>query len=263
MKINIWSFGVLIAAVLLGGCTSTFPSVDRTTAGIFLEDFDADTRNGAIFLVSRSLTDEGVALLKLYEGEVLCPNSSDRTHCPYNDSSDYCTIGHGHLIAKAACEDLTEDLELMGFTNGISDERAEEILKADLAIAQMALERHTTAPGSEQEGATINGYQYDALTSFIYNVGTSNFSSSTLLKRIKDREDIKGNAEIEKQFKRWNKSNGQFVQGLLNRRIREVEHFFKNFGVPSEEESDQRSIDLKSAEIDDDSIDIRIGEVVE
>ncbi|EOW2370912.1 lysozyme [Cronobacter sakazakii] len=63
--------------------------------------------------------------------------------------------------------------------------------------------------------------QFDALVSFTYNVGSRNFSTSTLLKKL-NRGDFAGAAD---EFPRWNKSRGKVLNGLVRRRAAERELF--------------------------------------
>jgi len=65
--------------------------------------------------------------------------------------------------------------------------------------------------------------QFNALVSFAYNVGTGNFASSTLLKKVnKNPNDL----TIKAEFLRWNKANGKVINGLTNRRIEEADLYF-------------------------------------
>lgn len=75
-----------------------------------------------------------------------------------------------------------------------------------------------------------------ALVSFAYNVGTTAFAKSTLLKIIKqNKNNLK---DIEIQFKRWNKTNGKVLEGLVSRRNAEFE-MYKN-GVLSQYSNAER-----------------------
>lgn len=73
----------------------------------------------------------------------------------------------------------------------------------------------------------LTQYQYDAISSLVYNIGIGAFSSSTLLKLL-NKGDFEG---ASKQFLRWTKfrnpSNGKLEdsQGLINRRIEEKQIF--------------------------------------
>lgn len=71
----------------------------------------------------------------------------------------------------------------------------------------------------------LNQNQFDALVSLVYNIGPTNFSSSTLLKKL-NAGDYQGAAD---QFLVWNKGrvNGKLVviKGLSNRRTAERQLF--------------------------------------
>jgi len=71
--------------------------------------------------------------------------------------------------------------------------------------------------------SNINQNQFNALVSFAYNVGTGNFASSTLLKKVnKNPNDL----TIKAEFLRWNKAGGKVINGLTNRRIDEADLYF-------------------------------------
>lgn len=63
----------------------------------------------------------------------------------------------------------------------------------------------------------LDYYQRAALISFVYNVGRTAFSESTLLKRINE-EDIDG---VMFEWMRWVNVNGNVVEGLKHRRMYE------------------------------------------
>lgn len=70
----------------------------------------------------------------------------------------------------------------------------------------------------------LNQNQFDALVSFVYNVGFANLKSSTLLKRIKQHVN---HNDISFQFSRWDKAwvSGalRVLPGLTRRRKEEAE----------------------------------------
>ena len=70
----------------------------------------------------------------------------------------------------------------------------------------------------------LNANQMSAIASFIYNLGATNFKSSTLLKLInKNSKD----PNIAAEFMKWNKANGKVMNGLTRRRQAESEIYFK------------------------------------
>jgi lysozyme len=71
--------------------------------------------------------------------------------------------------------------------------------------------------------SNLNQNQFNALVSFAYNVGTGNFSSSTLLKKVNKNPD---DLTIKAEFLRWNKAGGKVINGLTNRRNEEADLYF-------------------------------------
>ena len=71
--------------------------------------------------------------------------------------------------------------------------------------------------------SNLNQNQFNALVSFAYNVGTGNFSSSTLLKKVNKNPD---DLTIKDEFLRWNKAGGKVLNGLTNRRNEEADLYF-------------------------------------
>ena len=153
----------------------------------------------------------------------------------YNDSANFCTIGYGHLIKKAACNG-TEPQE---FLSGLTEPRGETLLVTDMASAQYTVMKSVQVPMSDG--------QYAALTDFVFNVGSSNFRNSTLLKSVNDKQDDR----VATQFRRWVLAGGKSFPGLVKRREREITLYFEGRPVPRA---------LPSAEEPTESIDIRVGE---
>lgn len=124
------------------------------------------------------------------------------------------TIGYGHTG-----KDVTE-----GMT--ITQEKAETLLKDDLKKYEEAVEKYVKVE--------VNQNQFDALVSFVYNVGSGSFSKSTLLKKL-NAGDYAGAAE---QFLVWNKAtvNGvkKELEGLTKRRQKERELFLVPFELVGE-----------------------------
>lgn len=77
---------------------------------------------------------------------------------------------------------------------------------------------------------SLNQNQIDALGSLVYNIGTTNFFNSTLLRAINSNAII-----VEDLFSRWNKGHVDGVltvlDGLTKRRKKEFELFKRNPNV--------------------------------
>jgi len=65
--------------------------------------------------------------------------------------------------------------------------------------------------------------QFNSLVSFAYNVGTGNFASSTLLKKVNINPN---DPSIKTEFLKWNKAGGVVVNGLNIRRNQEQINYF-------------------------------------
>lgn len=119
----------------------------------------------------------------------------------YLDTGGVWTIGYGHT-GEEVRRGLTIDLA-----------QAETWLTEDLREAEGYVSKLVKV------GLTQN--QFDALVSFVYNIGGTAFSKSTLLKKL-NAGDYEGAAN---QLLRWNKDNGKVIGGLTNRRKKERELF--------------------------------------
>jgi lysozyme len=86
-------------------------------------------------------------------------------------------------------------------------------LKQDVRDSEAAVKRLVTVPLSQ--------HQFDALVSFVFNVGAGALSKSTLLKKL-NAGDYQGAAG---EFLRWNKAGGKVLPGLTRRRSAERELF--------------------------------------
>ena len=113
------------------------------------------------------------------------------------------TIGYGHTGPEVKVGQVIDEAE------------AGRLLALDYQFAERATR--------ELVKVQLNQSQFDALVSFIFNVGYGNFSKSTLLKRINARAS---DDEIDRQFLRWTKSriNGKLriMGGLVVRREAEA-----------------------------------------
>lgn len=137
------------------------------------------------------VNDATLALIKLYEGF-----SPDVYIC----AAGYPTIGYGHMVREGE-----------NFSDGITQVWAEQLLRADVRVAERAVQRHITAPLTEN--------QYGALVSFTYNLGGGALQRSTL-RRVVNRE---GHADVPPQFMRWVYGRGRKLKGLVRRRAAEAE----------------------------------------
>ena len=147
---------------------------------------------------AKSVSTSGMALICSFEGLKLKA---------YDDGVGVWTIGFGTTI----------------YPNGIKVKKGDTCTEAQ-AKAYMAhdLKKFESAVNSAVT-VSINQNQFDALVSLAYNIGTSGFKNSTLVKKL-NAGDIRGAAA---QFDVWNKGGGKVMQGLVNRRAVERKLFEK------------------------------------
>ena len=157
------------------------------------------------------MSDDGINWLKDKEDKILDKQGyhiiyDDQTGKPVNTNEPLpkgATIGYGHLIKNG------ED-----FRNGISEAKATELLRTDIAIAERAVRDNITVPLTQN--------QFDALTSLAYNIGAKNFADSTVVKYVNNpnfHSSVYPN--LESAWKAWNRSQGEISNGLINRRQNE------------------------------------------
>jgi lysozyme len=148
--------------------------------------------------------DKGKQLFKKWEGLV--------AHV-YNDSGGQPTIGIGHLLTQS--ERISGKIVINGkacqYHDGLTEEQCWELLDQDLDGAENCVNAAVKVG--------LNQNQFDALVSFVFNVGKGAFLGSTLLQVLNQSKY----AEVPAQLKRWNKDNGHEVAGLTNRREKEIE----------------------------------------
>ena len=135
-----------------------------------------------------SLSAVGLVSLLGYEGY------SSQAYIPVK--GDVPTIGFG----------TTEGVKI-GDT--ITPEKAVERAYRDIYKTETAIHKCVNVPLTQKE--------YDAYTSLAYNIGTSAFCKSTLVKRLNARDYDGACSEI----KRWVYFKGKVNQGLVNRREKE------------------------------------------
>uniref|UniRef100_UPI001ABA81C9 lysozyme n=1 Tax=Bartonella raoultii TaxID=1457020 RepID=UPI001ABA81C9 len=99
--------------------------------------------------------------------------------------------------------------------------QAEELLCKDLRQFENTVAKAVTV--------SLNSWQFAALVSFCYNVGTTAFCNSTLLKKLNQGEYEAVPAELQK----WTKAGGKRLQGLVHRRVAEAGLWAKGAYVSS------------------------------
>lgn len=132
----------------------------------------------------------------------LIKNSEGLRLSAYQDSVGVWTIGYGATRTVVAGMSITVD-------------QAERMLQNDISRFEPGLDTLVKV--------SLNQHQWDALMSFVYNLGAGSLASSTLLKML-NAGDYAGAAD---QFLRWNKAGGNVLAGLTTRRTAERKMFLE------------------------------------
>jgi lysozyme len=134
--------------------------------------------------MAMKISAKGLDLIKKHEGLKLSAYI-----CP----AGKWTIGYGHT--RSARQGMV-----------ITREQADDLLRADVFDAEMQV-RALMIP--------LRQCQFDALVSFVFNVGAGNFRTSTMRRLILAGRPA---PEIADQFMRWVFIKGVRSNGLTNRR---------------------------------------------
>ena len=133
------------------------------------------------------ISDQGIALLIEREG---------KRNAVYLDTEGYPTVGVGHMDPTLVVGDVW------------TDEQVEEAFRKDLERFEKALNDNLTVD--------LQHYQYDALVSWLFNVGPGWASVSTLMRLINKKEFEKAAVEFDK----W-----RIPASIITRRNAEREQF--------------------------------------
>ena len=141
------------------------------------------------------ISDEGIELIKHFEG---CELEA------YKCAAGVWTIGYGYIKGVQEGDKWSAD-------------------KADFMLFK-ELEEEYEKYVNDYVNVPLNQCQYDALCSFVYNLGGNALKNSTLLIVLNS-----GNYEgVPEQIMRWNKAGGRVLAGLVRRRECEAELFKGN-----------------------------------
>ncbi len=140
------------------------------------------------------ISTHGLSLIREFEG--FCAE-------PYICAGGKLTIGYGHVLTNQESATLER----------ITREHAEQLLASDAEIAASVVRKAVKVPLTQN--------QFDALVSFVFNIGEGAFTKSTLLRLLNDNES----EAAANQFGRWVYASGRKLEGLIRRRNAEQKLF--------------------------------------
>lgn len=139
-----------------------------------------------------------IELAKRFEGFHRVPRTDPGRAHPYICPAGYWTIGYGHL-SESTHPPITES-------------EAEVYLAHDLQTALAATLRYCPVLATESEGRLA------AIVDFTFNLGAGRLQTSTLRRRINQRDWVASAAEL----RRWVYGGGRVLPGLVIRRDAET-----------------------------------------
>lgn len=137
------------------------------------------------------------ALCTRYEGPHDSDPDTDRLE-PEADPAGYITLGYGRLLRNPDTGEPLRDtangwrLARRQYPNGITKEHAKFLLASDLLDVKQQIFAHV-------DPESLTPAQLAALMSFVYNLGITAFTGSTLFQKVQ-QEGTKGPFELEFSF---------------------------------------------------------------
>lgn len=128
----------------------------------------------------------------------------------YRDPAGLPTIGVGHLLTRSELQSGKIKIgdDFVDWRNGLIDEQIMQLLDQDNNIAEKAV--------NDLVQVSLTDNQFDALVSFVFNIGVGAFKRSTLLRKLNAGDYD----SVPVQLRRWIYSAGRPI--LTGRREAEV-----------------------------------------
>ena len=143
---------------------------------------------------------KGIDLIKSFEGWYAKP---------YLDPIGIPTIGYGFTYYPDTKKRVTMN------DTPLTEQQGEDMLREVLKGYEQDVLRLVKVPLTQN--------QFDALVSFTFNLGATNLSKSTLLKKINKNPN---NPTIANEFAKWRLAGGKVLAGLERRRKAESDLYF-------------------------------------
>lgn len=141
---------------------------------------------------------QAIELAKRFEGFHRVPKNDPNRAYPYLCPAGFPTIGYGHLCTMDHPP--------------ITEAEAEVYLASDLQTALAATLRYCPVLTKEPEGRLA------AIVDFTFNLGAGRLQTSTLRRRVNQRDWIAAATEL----RRWIYGGGKVLPGLVARRAAEA-----------------------------------------
>lgn len=165
------------------------------------------------------IDDDGLTVLEEWEG---------RRPQAYDDGAGNLTIGIGHLLTKEELDSgkVQVNGEMVDWREGLNDQQINRLAAQDAKEAADVVRKHVKVP--------LGQNQFNALVSFVFNVGAGAFKGSGALKALNAGD----NEDFLRRLQLWNKAGGRVSAGLQKRRAYEAALF--QHGLTATEDKRQK-----------------------
>jgi len=187
--------------------------------------------------MKKRLSERGLALIAYYEASTSLKTRDGHVWYPggYDNIPDKYLKVYADPIATDPVPTVgfgTTSYDIKGLEIGHVYNEADVLRMFETTIGryEKAVNKHVTVP--------LNQNEFDALVSFVYNVGIAAFRDSTLLRLLNRSQRVLATNE----FHRWNKAGGKEREGLRKRRASEAELFASPVSVPRGDITDSRTM---------------------
>jgi len=149
-------------------------------------------------------------------------SSEDRNKIyEYIDPIGLPTIGYGHLLTREEMRTgiIVIDGKRVNYKNGLTMDQVYALKSQDLFRFEQTVRNFVKVP--------ITQSMFDALVSWLFNVGTGRMASSTLGRVLnRGQYDVAGN-----ELLKWNRAGGRVLAGLTRRRQAERKMFLSEISL--------------------------------
>ena len=167
------------------------------------------------------ISDAGLELIKSFEGY---------SRYPYWDYKQY-SIGYGSYCDSATVyedKDSPTGFSTTLYPGGITEREASELLRSMVETFNVKLNEF-----AENNQILLNQNQFDALASFGYNLGKYVWTHRdyAFIDMLKTGEYLTKKEEFIEAYCSICHAGGEFLQGLYDRRVREMNIFFSEYSM--------------------------------
>ena len=149
----------------------------------------------------------------------------------YNDPAGHCTVGVGHLLHRGNCDGRASEVP---YLSGITEAQALRLLGDDVVSRVAAVNDAVNVP--------LNQNQFDALVSFVFNLGAGAFRKATFLGLLNA-----GHYDaVPDGLMLYVNADGRRLEGLVRRRQAEADLWNTPVARPAPPPDEEEDDDMRN-----------------